>query len=157
MTEASTPGTTPATNRITTSRGYDLIADSDVPLHFWLSSGDSQEIATCLEALADSMEVYGFCWLVWNPDNQALYEQRDLYECSVTRVVEHDSILRGKNTPCGDLRRRASLPIFLSVQQFWQILASVPLADQSIYTRGQALLSTSSRGEQLALQPAAVV
>ena len=109
---------------------YHLIADTDVPLHFWRSNGDSLETATCLEALADSMESYGACWLIWDINQQALYEQRDLYECSIVRVVEHD-VIGGNATPCGDLRRRESLPIFFTVSQFWQIVAFAPSQDQS--------------------------
>jgi hypothetical protein len=108
-----------------TKTGYDLIGREALPDGFWQTTDEDRETTTCLEQLSHSLYRSGFCWLVWDKDQQALYEQRDRDLCSVMKVVEHD-VIQGKATPCGDLRRRGALPVFFSVSQFWQILSRHP-------------------------------
>lgn len=102
--------------------GYHLIDPAALPGSFWQTTGEDQETITRLQTLERSLWRSGVCWLVWSKDKSALYEQRDLYQCAVVRTVEHD-VIRGKATPCGDLCRRESIPIFFSVAQFWKILS----------------------------------
>ena len=109
---------------------YHLIDPKSLPDDFWQTTNEDQETITRLETLEHSIWRYGFCWIVWNKDDQALYEQRDLYQCSVVGVVEHD-VIRGKATPCGDLCRREPLPIFFSISQLYQIISSQPQQIQS--------------------------
>lgn len=113
---------------------YHLIDSEALPGGFWQTTGEDPETITRLERLAHSLRRSGVCWLVWNRDHQTLYEQRDLYQCSVVRVVDHD-VIRGRATPCGNLCRRESLPIFFPVSQFWQILATDTETDQSCKAR----------------------
>ena len=101
--------------------GYHLIDPAALPNGFWQTTDEDQETITRIKILERSLQRYGVCWLVWNADKKALYERRDLYKCTVVRVVEHD-VIQGNAIPCGDLRRRESLPIFFPAAQFWQII-----------------------------------
>jgi hypothetical protein len=101
--------------------GYHLLAPEAVPLRFWQTQGEDQETIACLRALQCSLQDYGVCWVIWDTQQQAFYEQRDLYRCSIVTVDEYDILDRA--IPYGDLRNRASLPIFFSAQEFQQIMA----------------------------------
>ena len=109
----------------TAKTGYYLIDREALPDDFWQNTDEDQETVARLQSLEKSLWRFGMCWLVWNEDHQALYEQRNLYQCRVVRVVDHD-VIEGRPTPCGDLSRRESLPVFLSSIQFGQILAQQP-------------------------------
>lgn len=140
MTNA--PSITKANNRTrTTKTGYHLLRAEALPLHFWQSSDDSLETVTRLEELRDSMQSYGVCWIIWDAEQESLYQARDLYRCSIISVAAYDILDRG--IPYGDLHERASLPLFFSASEFEQILETSPFQQQPITEARAFLISTS--------------
>jgi hypothetical protein len=102
--------------------GYYLLMREKLPPCFWEEAEEDQHTISMLRQLRGSFETYGVCWLVWNDDRQDLYDRRDLYTCSVVEVVEHD-LREEVILPSYSLyRHRAALTLFLSAQQFEEII-----------------------------------
>jgi hypothetical protein len=99
------------------------------------------------------MKRYGVCWILWDVEQQAFYEQRDLYRCRVVAVHEYDILDRV--IPYGDLRQRESLPIFFSAHELRQSLAT-DSKSEPVCKKAQAFI-TNIPGDGLGTSPVSTI